>query len=206
MGIPLWRPCFVLLKLEEAVTELAVGPSDVFERINQIIILSEVPQSKTFLMYDFRRIVMKKVQITTVILLAAFLVGCASTVLESMKLKGYTIGNQVTAPIGVPFLVDQDGSIEVVKTWVGIIESPNGWKIEKRYSEDFIRKELIYSGGSGGTIEISYREFRGGFAAPAFYQNLKYDLSQSKLITFQNFQIEIINTDNQSITYMIVKD
>jgi len=97
-------------------------------------------------------------------------------------------------------------SVETVKTWVGLLYSPNGWKIEQRYSADFVRKELIYSGKSGNTIEISYREFRGGLAAPAFYQNLKYDLLESKKITFQNFQIEIINAGNQSITYRILKD
>ena len=72
--------------------------------------------------------------------------------------------------------------VEKVKTWVGLLNSPDGWKIEKRYSEDFYRKELIYSGRSGNTIEISYREFRGGLAAQAFYQNIKYDLSESRLL------------------------
>ena len=149
---------------------------------------------------------MSKLGIIYVVLLATILVGCASSVLERQTFKGYTVGNALTSPIGVPFLVDQDGTVETVKTWVGVLYSPNGWKIEKRYSADFIRKELIYSGKSGNTIEISYREFRGGLAAPAFYQNLKYDLSESISITFQNFQIEVINADNQAITYKIVRD
>ena len=140
------------------------------------------------------------------ILIVASISGCASTVLESKTLQSYTIGNPVTASIGIAFLVDQNGSVKTVKSWVGLLYSPNGWKVEKIYSEDFIRKELIYSGKSGNTIEISYREFRGGLAAPAFYQNLKYDLSESRLITFQNFQIEIINADNQSITYKVIRD
>lgn len=149
---------------------------------------------------------MKKLGIMYVVLAAVIITGCASTVLERKTFKDYTVGDVRTASIGVPFLVDQDGSVEIVKTWVGLLYSPDGWKIEQRYSEDFIRKELIYSGKSGSTIEISYREFRGGLAAPAFYQNLKYDLSESKLITFQNFQIEIIDAGNQSLTYRILKD
>ena len=149
---------------------------------------------------------MNKLGITCVVLATVIITGCASTVLERKTFKGYTVGKELTAPIGVPFLVDQDGTVETVKTWVGLLYSPNGWKIEQRYSADFVRKELIYSGKSGNTIEISYREFRGGLAAPAFYQNLKYDLSESKKITFQNFQIEIINAGNQSITYRVVRD
>ena len=149
---------------------------------------------------------MNKLGIICVVLATVIITGCASTVLERKTFKGYTVGKELTAPIGVPFLVDQDGTVETVKTWVGLLYSPNGWKIEQRYSADFVRKELIYSGKSGNTIEISYREFRGGLAAPAFYQNLKYDLSESKKITFQNFQIEIINAGNQSITYRVVRD
>lgn len=149
---------------------------------------------------------MSKLGIIYIVLLATILTGCASTVLERKTLKGYTVGNVLTSPIGVPFLVNQDGTVETVKSWVGLLYSPDGWKIEKRYSADFVRKELIYSGKSGNTIEISYREFRGGLASPAFYQNLKYDLSESILITFQNFQIEVINADNQAITCKIIRD
>src|SRR5262245_48226208 len=90
------------------------------------------------------------------------LAGCASTVLEKQTYKSYTLGRVTTATIGDAFLVDQNGSIEKVKTWVGIINSPDGWKTEERYSRDFVRKELLYSGRSGQTIEVAYREFRGG--------------------------------------------
>jgi hypothetical protein len=148
---------------------------------------------------------MNKLRIISAVLAMVIIVGC-STVLERKTFKGYTVGNVLTASIGVPFLVDQDGTVKTVKRWVGFLYSPDGWKIEKIYSEDFVRKELIYAGKSGTTVEISYREFRGGLAAPAFYQNLKYDLSESKSITFQNFQIEIINASNQSITYKVLRD
>jgi len=137
---------------------------------------------------------------------ALVLTSCASTILERKSFKSYSLGTVATATIGDAFLVDQDGSIEKVKTWVGLINSPDGWKTEERYSRDFVRKELLYSGRSGNTIEISYREFRGGFAAPAFFQNVKYDLSESGIIKFQRFVIDVIKADNQSITYKIVSD
>jgi hypothetical protein len=132
--------------------------------------------------------------------------GCATTTLERKTFKSYSVGRTATSTIGEPFLIDQDGSVEKVKTWVGILNSPDGWKVEDRYSRDFVRKELIYAGKSGNTIEISYREFRGGFAAPAFFQNLKYDLAESKIVRFQKFRIEIHSADNQSITYTILGD
>lgn len=64
-----------------------------------------------------------------------------------------------------------------------------GWKIEERHAVDFASRELIHAGRSGSTIEISYRELRGGWAAPAFFQNLKYDLSESSVMRFQRFQL-----------------
>jgi hypothetical protein len=47
-------------------------------------------------------------------------------------------------------------------------------------------RQLIYSGKQGSIIKISYREFSSNMARPSFYQDLTYDLSESKEITFQN--------------------
>lgn len=134
------------------------------------------------------------------------LFGCATTKLEKMTFKSYSVGREATATIGEAFLIDQNGSVEKVKEWVGVFNSPDGWKVEERYSRDFVRKELLYSGKSGNIIEVSYREFRGGFAAPAFFQNLKYDLNESKVIRFQRFIIEVVQAGNQAIKYRIVSD
>jgi hypothetical protein len=148
----------------------------------------------------------KRRQLVLALISALFLGGCATTTLESKTFKSYTVGRPATATIGEPFLIDQDGTVEKVKTWVGILNSPNGWKVEDRYSVDFVRKELIYAGKSGSTVDISYREFRGGLAAPAFFQSVKYDLTESPIVRFQRFQIQIDDASNQSITYCILKD
>lgn len=134
------------------------------------------------------------------------LTGCATTVIESKTMKSYTVGQMRSATIGEPFLVDQNGTVSSVRQWVGIMNSPDGWQVTQRASQDFIKKELLYSGKSGSTIEISYREFRGGFAAPAFSQSLKYDLAESKTIRFQRFVIDVITATNQTFTYRIVGD
>lgn len=148
----------------------------------------------------------RSLSICMLIVMLGLASGCATTTLERKTFKSYMVGRTATATIGEPFLVDQAGSVEKVKTWVGVLNSSDGWRVEDRYSRDFIRKELIYAGKSGNTIEISYREFRGGFAAPSFFQNVKYDLVDSRIVRFQKFQIEIYNADNQSITYKILND
>jgi hypothetical protein len=146
------------------------------------------------------------VRILRAALFCLILAGCASTVLERKALRSYSVGVVQTATVGEVFIVNQDGHIETVKNWVGILNSPDGWKIEKRYSTDFLRQELIYAGKSGSTIDISYREFRGGLAAPAFFQNLKYDLAESMTSRFRNFVINMRQADNQKLTYLIQQD
>ena len=140
--------------------------------------------------------------ISAILILAA----CASTVIESKEIRSYQLGVVATHPVGQPFLVDQSGSVETTRRWVGIFNSPDGWAEVTTYSMDFVRRELIYSGISGSTIKIAYREFRGGLAAPAFYQDLRYDLSSSDVIRFQNFQIKVHAANNDSITVEIVGD
>jgi len=146
------------------------------------------------------------IRLVPVLLSILFTSGCATTVLESRAFKSYSLGETKTAAVGEAFLVDQSGTVQKVKKWVGIMNSPDGWQVTEEYSKDFLRKELLYGGKSGSTIEISYREYRGGYAAPAFFQNLKYDMKESEVIRFQNFTIQIIGADNEKITYQILRD
>src|SRR4051812_12217624 len=68
------------------------------------------------------------------ILIIAGLTGCASTSLKKETFKSYSLGTVSTVSVGQTFLIDQSGSVETVKSWVGIINSPDGWKVEDRYS------------------------------------------------------------------------
>lgn len=138
--------------------------------------------------------------------ITAALIGCATTTLNRHSYVSYTVGKTSTAIIGEAFLVDQSGTVETVKKWVGILNSPTGWATETRDSKGYVRKELIYAGRSGTTLEISYREFREGYAAAPFFQNLKYDLVESNIIRFQRFTIEVNHADNKSITFKILSD
>jgi hypothetical protein len=135
-----------------------------------------------------------------------YLLSSCATVIETKPFKTYTVGQTVNANVGMPFLSAQVGTVKKIKHWVGIANSPDGWKIEDVYSSDFVKKELVYSGKSGNTIEISYREYRGGLAAPAFYQSLRYDLSESTLMSFQNFQFQVNSASNSMISVVILHD
>jgi hypothetical protein len=149
-----------------------------------------------------RRWAMRNLIVITLILLLG---GCV-TVMDTRPTQTYRLGEVKTCVIGDPFLVDQKGTVSRVKRWVGILYSRDGWQTTDEYSPDYLRRELLYAGKSGSIIEVTYREFRGGYAAQPFFQGLKYDLSQSKQIRFQNFTLEVLDADNQRITYRLLSD
>jgi hypothetical protein len=65
--------------------------------------------------------------------------------------------------------------------------------------------QLIYSGKAGNIIRITYREFSNNLARPAFSQDLTYDLSESKRITFRSTVIEVKEATNSSITFVVLE-
>jgi hypothetical protein len=138
--------------------------------------------------------------------IALALAGCATQVLDSSAYKGYSVGQTLKAPVGAPFLVSQTGTTSRVKRWVGLLNATDGWQEETQYSEGYLRKELIYGGVNGNTIEIAYREYRGKLAAPAFFQNVKYDLAASRTITFQNFTILVRSATNSGFEGQLLAD
>lgn len=67
------------------------------------------------------------------------------------------------------------------------------------------KQELIYNGKSKDTIKISYREYRNDMARPAFFQDLTYDLLESREIAFRDLRIVVIEATNSAITFSVKK-
>lgn len=67
------------------------------------------------------------------------------------------------------------------------------------------RQELIYGGRDGDVIQITYREFAGDMLRAAFNQQAQYDLSESREIGFRGVRIEVIETSNTGIRYIVRK-
>jgi len=79
---------------------------------------------------------------------------------------------------------------------------------KKQLSEqgNSFQQTLIYSGRVGDRINISYREFSNNKARPAFNHDVEYDLSDSNVIGYKGALIEVINADNSSIDYKLIKN
>jgi hypothetical protein len=67
------------------------------------------------------------------------------------------------------------------------------------------RRELVYTGVSQTVVSIMYREFKDDTARPAFSQDLKYDLAESKIVGYRGARFEIIRATNQGLTYKTLK-
>ncbi len=69
-----------------------------------------------------------------------------------------------TVNIGASMVMNKMATYREGRVWVGLINSSDGWKHIKEYTDDSFMEELIYTGRSGNTIHISYREFKKDFA------------------------------------------
>lgn len=76
----------------------------------------------------------------------------------------------------------------------------------RKVGVDQVHYELIYSGMSGRTINLSYREFTtDGLARPAFTQELHFNADEPTL-RFRNIQVGIRGATNEKLTYIVLAD
>lgn len=73
-------------------------------------------------------------------------------------------------------------------------------------SDNSFQQTLIYSGKVGNKINIGYREFSSNLARPAFNNDVEYDLNESKTIGYKGALLEVVDANNQSIKYKVLKN
>lgn len=73
-------------------------------------------------------------------------------------------------------------------------------------SDNSFQQTLIYSGKVGNKINVGYREFSSNIARPAFNNDVEYDLNDSKKIGYKGALLEVVDANNQNITYKVLKN
>ncbi|TNE79550.1 MAG: hypothetical protein EP332_10795 [Bacteroidetes bacterium] len=76
-----------------------------------------------------------------------------------------------------------------------------GLQVEKvKYSDiscaSCYKKELVYSGNSGQSIQLTYREYKGNSQQPALTESLSFDLSKSTFFSFKDLRFEVETYSN----------
>ncbi len=124
----------------------------------------------------------------TFILSFSLLAGCAS---KEIAIKFYSIGTIERCAVG-----------GTIMSWGSFIETGLSHRITGG-----VMKELLYNGIDHEVLQISYREYFGGpgpLTTSAFNQDLKYDVSKARTITFREIRIRIDSADQEKMTYSIL--
>jgi hypothetical protein len=115
-----------------------------------------------------------------------------------------------TTPGGIH--VNQAGAAMVYWTWgrdsANFIPAPDFVVKPTTHTRPLERtgfqKELVYSGVSGSTVSLLYREFLDNMTRPLLTQELQYDIGRSKTIGFKDARIEVVDAGNTAIRYRVV--
>ena len=67
------------------------------------------------------------------------------------------------------------------------------------------QQQLLYEGKVGRELHLSYREFRGDFARPAFTQDLSFDLGEGDVVGAKGARIEVLSATNTEIQYKVLQ-
>lgn len=73
-------------------------------------------------------------------------------------------------------------------------------------TDNSFQQTLIYSGKVGNKINVGYREFSSNLARPAFNNDVEYDLSESRQIGYKGALLEVVDANNQNITYKVLRN
>jgi len=119
---------------------------------------------------------------------------------ETLSINEYCI---VVNSLGEPYGNTRIGcEYEDIIIWSP--KPPNFLEKTQILSTGSFMKELIYNGKTqANIIKIIYREYLDDLARSAFYQDLTYDLTESKVIRFKNMDIEVLDVNNLSIKFII---
>ena len=131
---------------------------------------------------------------------------CASQHYDVVENQNYVVGREKKVAVGDVMVLKERIVWVNQKRWVGILYSADGWEHSRQATDESFREELLYTGRTGHTLAITYREFKKDFARPAFYQNLTYDVSQSHELVFRNYRLELLGADNTGIKFIVVSD
>ena len=82
------------------------------------------------------------------------------------------------------------------------------FKKDNRSNESLnsFQQTLIYNGRVGNKVNIAYREFSGDRARPAFNNEVEYDLTVDKIISYKGAELNVISADNKGITFIVNKN
>lgn len=101
------------------------------------------------------------------------------------------------------FLVEEGSDV------VSVMEPASGLKFDKGTAEvalpgDALQKDLLFVGASGSVVTLRYRQYVLNAEQKEFSLEVKYDLSQSKSVGYQDARFDITEANNLGISYKVL--
>jgi hypothetical protein len=97
----------------------------------------------------------------------------------------------------------------------------NGWSIKKFSRDEFresfqpvvryvtkvnsLQRSIEYAGKNGNLLKFIYSEFKDNLARDAFTREFQIDLNEGSTGAYKGAVFEILNADNASVTYKIIR-
>ena len=76
----------------------------------------------------------------------------------------------------------------------------------QKISSDTLQQSIEYAGKSGNILKFIYSEFYASRARDAFTREFQVDLSDGNVGAFKGAIFEILDADNTTITYKVVRN
>lgn len=111
-------------------------------------------------------------------------------------------------PYGGMYIDHKEKELCGVSVFGGTVCADADYEVTKHTRNDMLsfQQTLLYSGKIGNKINISYREFSNNKARPAFSNDVEYDLSDNNVIGYKGALLEILNANNLSIKYKVLRN
>lgn len=121
---------------------------------------------------------------------------------------GMVQASALADPYGGMYIDQKNREICGVSTLGGTVCTSAEFNEIKHTTNDMLsfQQTLLYSGKVGNKINISYREFSNGQARAAFTHDVEYDLNSSKIIGYKGAQLELIEANNNSVRYKVLRN
>ena len=133
--------------------------------------------------------------------LLLWLGGCATVESTSYFERHYLLNQEQVRTVGLPMIEWEYGTVR--KTQMGKTGDTTS-------SKDGIRKELLYKGTLKGIVTFIYREYAIqadiALLREPFSYEVQYDLSESKMIAFQDFRFKISIANQEEIRYSVLSE
>ncbi len=133
-----------------------------------------------------------------VLLLIVFigLSGCSSTQVKPFNDRTYSLNNTITVGKGEIIARETRGEVESTRSWVGIMNSEDGWSnAELEFSNDFIDRKLIYLGFNTEGLHLLYREYKRGDLSASVNQTRIFNVNDNPFAQLGGFNIEVVGGD-----------